>query len=257
MTELVGKVAILTGGSRGIGAAASKALADAGAAVTIVARDTSAAAHVVEAIVAGGGQAYGVSCDVADYGAVEGMVNDTVQRFGKPDIVVNNAGVIEPIGALAESDPAAWMRNINVNLAGAYNVTRATLPHMVAKGGGTIINVSSGAAHRPLEGWSAYCCAKAGLAMLTSALALENGHSGVRVFGLAPGVVDTDMQVTIRASGINRISKLPRESLAPVEHPAAAVVYLCSDAADDLVGKEALLLDPEFRRRIGLAPVQA
>jgi NAD(P)-dependent dehydrogenase (short-subunit alcohol dehydrogenase family) len=123
---------------------------------------------------------------------------------------------------------------------------------MIAKRSGTVINITSGAAHRALEGWSAYCCAKAGLAMLTSALALENAPSGVRVFGLAPGVVDTDMQVTIRASGINRVSKIPRVSLAPVEHPAAAVVYLCSDAADDLIGKEVVLLDPEFRRRIGL-----
>jgi NAD(P)-dependent dehydrogenase (short-subunit alcohol dehydrogenase family) len=73
-----------------------------------------------------------------------------------------------------------------------------------------VINISSGAAHRALEGWSAYCCAKAGFAMLTTALALETTRSGVRVFGLAPGVVDTDMQVTIRASGINRVSQIPR-----------------------------------------------
>jgi NAD(P)-dependent dehydrogenase (short-subunit alcohol dehydrogenase family) len=75
----------------------------------------------------------------------------------------------------------------------------------------------------------------------------------VRVFGLAPGVVDTDMQAAIRASGINRVSKIPRSHLAPVEHPAAAIVYLCTDAADDLAGTEVALLDPEFRRRIGLS----
>jgi NAD(P)-dependent dehydrogenase (short-subunit alcohol dehydrogenase family) len=89
-------------------------------------------------------------------------------------------------------------------------VVRATLPSMLANRGGTVINISSGAAHRALEGWSAYCCAKAGFAMLTTALALETTRSGVRVFGLAPGVVDTDMQVTIRASGINRVSQIPR-----------------------------------------------
>ena len=90
--------------------------------------------------------------------------------------------------------------------------------------------------------------------MLTAALALETAQSGLRVFGLSPGVVDTEMQVTIRASGINRVSQIPRTSLAPVEHPATAILYLCTDAADDLVGKEVALLDPEFRRRIGISP---
>jgi NAD(P)-dependent dehydrogenase (short-subunit alcohol dehydrogenase family) len=159
--------------------------------------------------------------------------------------------VIEPIGALAETDPAAWTRNIGINLIGGYNAVRATLPDMLAGGGGTVINVSSGAAHRPLQGWSAYCSAKAGLAMLTAALALETAQLGVRVFGLAPGVVDTEMQVTIRASGINRVSTIPRASLAPVDQPAAAILYLCTEAADDLVGREVVLLDPEFRRRVG------
>src|SRR3954454_21454706 len=232
MTALAGKVAIVTGGSRGIGSAAATALAGAGARVMTLARDGDAAAEIAHTINAKIGQAYGLACDVTHYDAVEAAVGETVRRCGQPDILVNNAGVIEPIGALSQTDPAAWAQNINVNLIGAYNAVRATLPYMLANGGGTVINISSGAAHRALEGWSAYCCAKAGLAMLTAALALETAQSGVRVFGLAPGVVDTEMQVTIRASGVNRISKIPRTSLAPVEHPAAAVVYLCSDPAD-------------------------
>ena len=253
MPQLAGKIAIVTGGSRGIGAAAATVLARAGAAVTVVGRDGKAASVMADAITVSGGAAHGVSCDIAEHAAVAAMVEETAQRFGPPDILVNNAGVIEPIAPLVQSDPAAWAHNISVNLVGAYYVMRATLPHMLAKGGGTIINVSSGAAHRPLEGWSAYCCAKAGLAMLTAALALETAHAGVRVFGLAPGVVDTDMQVTIRASGINRVSKIPRAHLAPVDLPARAILYLCTNAADDLAGKEVAMLDPMFRRRIGLS----
>ena len=218
----------------------------------VVARDGHAATKVADAITGSGAYACAFSCDVADYGAVEAMIDKTLQRFGKVDILVNNAGVIEPIGVLAQSDPTAWAHNISVNLIGAYNAARVVLPHMLANGGGTVINISSGAAHRPLEGWSAYCCAKAGLAMLTVALTQETAQSGLRVFGLSPGVVDTEMQMKIRASGINRVSQIPRSSLAPVEHPAAAIVYLCTDAADDLVGKEVVLLDPEFRRRVGL-----
>jgi NAD(P)-dependent dehydrogenase (short-subunit alcohol dehydrogenase family) len=180
------------------------------------------------------------------------MAVEANRQFGSVDILVNNAGVIEPIGATADSDPAAWRRNIEINLVGAYHTVRAVLPAMLRRGGGTIVNLSSGAAHRPLEGWGAYCAAKAGLAMLTEAIALEAAASGIRVFGLSPGVIDTDMQVAIRASGINRVSRIPRTDLAPAEHPAAAILYLCSPSADDLAGREVSLGDPEFRRRVGL-----
>jgi 3-oxoacyl-[acyl-carrier protein] reductase len=252
MGELSGKVAIVTGGSRGIGAAAAMALAADGAAVTVVARDGVAAAGIAQVIVERGGRALGIACDVSDYAAVEALVTETDRRFGMIDILVNNAAVVEPIGFLVDSDPSAWERNISINLVGPYNAARGVLPAMLAHGGGTIIDVSSGAAHRPMEGWSAYCAAKAGLAMLTEAIALETGQSGIRVFGLSPGVIDTEMQVKVRASGINRVSRIPRADLAPVEHPAAAIRYLCTSAADDLVGCEVSLADPDFRRRVGL-----
>jgi NAD(P)-dependent dehydrogenase (short-subunit alcohol dehydrogenase family) len=123
---------------------------------------------------------------------------------------------------------------------------------MIEAGGGTIVNVSSGAAIRPLEGWSAYCSAKAGLAMLTQAVMLENTATGIRVFGFQPGTTDTDMQVAIRASGINIVSKIPRENLTPVAHPAAAIVYLCTPEAADLNGQEFSLRDEPFRCRLKL-----
>jgi NAD(P)-dependent dehydrogenase (short-subunit alcohol dehydrogenase family) len=253
MTDLAGKVAIVTGASRGIGAAAAFVLAKAGAAVMLVARDGKRASGLAEEIVAGGGQSIAMACDVADYESVRTMVDEADRRLGSIDILVNNAGVIEPIGAVVQSDPAAWRRSIDVNLVGAYHAARATLPRMLEAGKGTVINISSGAAHHPHEGWSAYCSAKAGLAMLTSAITLECADAGVRVFGLSPGVIDTDMQAAIRASGINRISQIRQIDLAPVGHPAAAILYLCTAAADDLVGKELALNDPVFRRRIGLA----
>jgi NAD(P)-dependent dehydrogenase (short-subunit alcohol dehydrogenase family) len=252
MSDLASKVAIVTGASRGIGAAAAFVLAKAGAAVMLAARDGTRVSQLAREIVAAGGRATGMACDIADYGSVRTVIEKTDQQLGSIDILVNNAGVIEPIGALAQSDPAAWRRGIEVNLVGAYHMARATLPRMLEAGKGTVINISSGAAHRPLEGWAAYCSAKAGLAMLTSAIALECGDAGVRVFGLAPGTIDTDMQATIRASGINRISQIRQIDLAPVGHPAAAILYLCTAAADDLVGKELALNDPVFRRRIGL-----
>jgi NAD(P)-dependent dehydrogenase (short-subunit alcohol dehydrogenase family) len=252
MGSLAGKVAIVTGASRGIGAAAARALAKAGTSVMLAARDGALANEVARSIIAAGGNAAAQACDVSDYAGCENLVAETLARFGRLDVLVNNAGVIEPIARIADSDPAAWARNIDINLTGAYFAIRAVLPVMIAAGGGTIVNVSSGAAIRPLEGWSAYCSGKAGLHMLTRAVAVETAEQGIRVFGFQPGTTDTDMQVLIRASGINQISQIPRANLTPVAHPAAAIVYLCTPAADDLAGQEFSLRDDAFRARLEL-----
>jgi NAD(P)-dependent dehydrogenase (short-subunit alcohol dehydrogenase family) len=253
MQDLAGKVIIVTGASRGIGAAAAAALGKAGATLMLTARNAAQVDSVAQAIARDGGKAAAVACDVSDWAAVQRLVARTQQHYGKIDALINNAGVVEPIAVTAASDPTAWARNIEINLIGAYYAIRAALPPMLAAGGGTIVNVSSGAAHNPLEGWSAYCSAKAGLAMLTRAIALEHAEQGIRVFGFQPGTTDTDMQVLIRASGINPISKIPRENLTPVAHPAAAIVYLCTSAADDLAGKEFSLRDEAFRQRLNLS----
>ena len=252
MGELTGKTIIVTGASRGIGEAAAHALAAEGANVMLTARDGALAAKVAAEITAAGGTAASMACDVSDYAAVEKLVAATTAKFGRPDVLVNNAGVIEPIARLEDSDPAAWARNIQINLVGAYNAVRAVIGPMIAAGGGTVINISSGAAIRPLEGWSAYCTGKAGMHMMTRAIALETAEKGIRVFGFQPGTTDTDMQVQIRASGMNIISRIPRENLTPVSEPAKFIVYLCTQAADDLAGTEFSLRDEDFRKRVGL-----
>jgi NAD(P)-dependent dehydrogenase (short-subunit alcohol dehydrogenase family) len=247
--SLQGKIALVTGASRGLGEGAARALAHEGAAVMLLARDGDLAQKVAREIAAAGGKAEALACDVSDYPAVERAVADTRQRLGGLDILVNNAGVIDPIAEIAASDPAAWARNIQINLIGAYYVVRAVLDGML-QGGGSIINVSSGAAYRPLEGWSSYCAGKAGLAMLTRSLVLET--SGLRIFGFSPGTIDTDMQVKIRASGLNQVSQIPRANLSPVEHAVRGLVYLCSPASDDLIGQDVSMRDDVFRKRIGL-----
>ncbi|MDP1837540.1 MAG: SDR family oxidoreductase [Reyranella sp.] len=252
MARLDGQVALVTGASRGLGAAVARAMADQGAAVMLVARDEAAVAAVAREIVASGGRAEALACDVADYGAVAGAVAATRERLGGLDMLVNNAGVIEPIADLATSDPATWANNIQINLVGAYNVVRAVLGGMLKDSGGTIVNVSSGAAHQPLEGWSAYCAGKAGLAMVTRAIALETAGRGIRIFGFSPGTIDTDMQVKIRASGMNRVSRIPRGDLSPVAHAVRGLLYLCDGASDDLIGQDVSMRDEAFRPRIGL-----
>jgi 3-oxoacyl-[acyl-carrier protein] reductase len=252
MQSLAGKIVIVTGAGRGIGAAAAEALARAGASLVLTARTASQTESVAQSITRAGGSAMSIPCDVSSWSAVQQLTEATLQRFGKIDALINNAGVIEPIARIAESDPAAWARSIEINLIGAYHAVRAVLPPMIAAGGGSIVNVSSGAAHNPLEGWTGYCSGKAGLAMLTRGIAQEHAAQGIRVFGFQPGTTDTDMQVVIRASGINPVSQIPRANLTPVAHPAAAIVYLCTSAADDLAGKEFSLRDEAFRSRLDL-----
>jgi NAD(P)-dependent dehydrogenase (short-subunit alcohol dehydrogenase family) len=247
------ELALVTGASRGLGEGVARGLADQCKAVILTARDKSSLARVASEIKAAGGQALSVPCDVSDFKEVERAVSEARNRFGRLDILINNAGVIEPISDIAKSDPAIWARNITINVIGAYNVVRAVLPGMLAQGGGTIVNISSGAAYQPLEGWSAYCSSKSGLAMLTRSIALETASKGIRIFGFSPGIIDTDMQAKIRSSGINSVSKIPRDQLAPVEHAVRGILFLCSSGADDLIGQDVSIRHDSFRKRIGLA----
>ncbi|MCX5571946.1 SDR family NAD(P)-dependent oxidoreductase [Kaistia nematophila] len=252
---LDGEIALVTGAKGGIGAAAAKALAEAGARVIVTARRLADAEAVAGQCAEG--RALGLACDVADPEAVRAAVREATALVGAPTLLVNNAGTVQPIGLLHETDADAWAANINATLIGAAAMARAVLPAMLDRGGGAIVNLSSGAAHRAMEGWSAYCAAKAGLAMVTKSLALEYGARGIRAFGFAPGIVDTGMQVEIRASGINPVSKLPREALASVDDPAKAIVFLCTSAAGDLAGLEVDIREASFRERAGLPALPA
>ena len=252
MAELAGKVVLVTGASRGIGEAAARALAVAGASVMLTARSGDALRDIARQIGTAGSKIETMVCDVSEYAQCEAVAEAMKRRFGPIDALINNAGVIDPIASVADGDPADWARSISINLIGAYNAIRCVLPDMIARGGGHIVNVSSGAALRPLEGWSAYCAGKAGLAMLTRAIQLEHAAAGIRVFGFQPGTTDTDMQVKIRASGMNMVSQIPREKLTPVALPAKGIVYFCTGAADDLSGQEISLNDPNFRARSGI-----
>jgi NAD(P)-dependent dehydrogenase (short-subunit alcohol dehydrogenase family) len=139
-----------------------------------------------------------------------------------------------------------------VNRFGVFHLCRALLPHMLERGSGTIVNISSGAASRPLEGWNAYCMGKAAAAMFTRALVHEYGRSGLRIYDFIPGVVAADMQVRIRASGVNEVSRLPLDRLIPPADPARVIAYLCSPAAADLPSGAQSIRDAALRARVGL-----
>lgn len=248
--DMTGKTALITGASRGIGAATARIFAAAGANVVLTARSGDALARLVEEI---GPRARAATCDVSRYDEVEAAVALAHDAFGGLDVLIGNAGVIEPISHLAEADPAAWSTVIDINLKGVFNGMRAALPGMRAAGGGTIITISSGAAHNPLEGWSHYCASKAGAAMLTECADKENRAAGLRVMGLSPGTVATQMQHEIKDSGVNPVSRLDWSDHIPPDWPARALLWMCGPDADDWLGQEISLRDAGIRARVGLS----
>ena len=141
---------------------------------------------------------------------------------------------------------------IDINLKGIFYGMRAAMPVMQDAGGGTIITVSSGAAHHALEGWSHYCASKAGAAMLTEAADLEARQHGLRVMGLSPGTVATQMQREIKASGMNPVAQLDWSDHIPPEWPARTMIWMCSPDADEFLGQEISLRDEGIRARAGL-----
>lgn len=251
--DLTGKTALITGASRGIGAAAAKTLAEAGASVVLAARGTEAIETLAAEIRAAGGVASSIGCDVSRYADMEAAVALAVQAHGGLDILVNNAGMIDPIETLPRTDPAAWARLIDVNVTGVYNGIRASAAALAARGDGRIVNISSGAATGNVPGWSAYCASKAAVLSLTRHADMELSPQGIRVVGLSPGTVATRMQREIKASGVdNRVRQLEWEDHIPPEWPARAILWLCGPAGAAHAGGDVSLREPQIRDALDL-----
>lgn len=248
--DLNGKGVVITGASRGIGAATARAFAQAGAQVALLARGADEIAQLAGEI---GPNALAIPCDVTRYWEVEAAINAAHRAFGRLDVLIGNAGVIEPISPLAQADPEAWGQVIDINLKGVFHGMRAAVPLMLGAGGGTVITISSGAAYSALEGWSHYCASKAGALMLTASLHKEYAGRGIRALGLSPGTVATQMQREIKASGINPVAALKWEDHIPPEWPAKALMWMCGPEADGYLGADVMLRDAEIRARLGLS----
>ncbi len=246
---LQGKTALVTGANKGLGAGMVADLARHGANVVLAVRSVPLGDALVAGLVECSGRLAVVPCDVSQKDAGARAVAAAIDAFGALDILVNNAGQVEPIGHFLDNDSDAWEQAVTVNLFGAQRMARAALPQLIARGG-TLVNISSGAGHTPREGWSAYCASKAALAMLTRAIALEYAGKGVCSYGFQPGVVDTDMQVSIRASDMNEISRLRRDQLAAPAVPARWVSWLCAERPRDLDGKDFSINDAALRARV-------
>lgn len=254
MSDTERSVAIIVGASRGIGAATAVALARRAGIVCVAAPPGESCDAVVAAVRAAGGVADAYECDAGRWNQVQELVSAVLEHYGRIDSLVNCAGIMQPVALVEDCDADSWARCQTVNLIGAFHGCRAVLPHFRRRGRGVIVNLSTGAAFHALEGWSAYCCSKAGLAMLSRIVAAEVKDTEIRVYSFQPGMVNTALGRESMRVDINRVTRLDPATFAPPEEPAHAIAWLCAERPVDLAGQEVVVTDPEIRRRAGLAP---
>jgi 3-oxoacyl-[acyl-carrier protein] reductase len=235
--SLTGKVALVTGGSRGIGAAIARRMAAAGAHVAIgyQARGDAAASLVAD-ITQAGGHGLAVQGDIADADAAQRIATETVARFGRIDILVNCAG-IGPYRAMGAMD-AAFIRSIlDANVLGTVLITQAVLAHLSAPGG-RIINIASALAYRPVPTSSVYSASKAAVVTLTHAWSKELGPRGITVNAIAPGVIETEMTAGILAErGPAVVAMTPLGRIGQTDDIAGIALFLCSAEAGWITGR--------------------
>jgi len=240
-----GRVAIVTGGGRGIGRALSEGLAAAGASVVVASRSREVCDETVAAIEATGGTALAVAADVGEAEAREMLVGATIDRFGRLDILVNNAGVLKPHRTEKVTD-AEFDEIFGINVKGPVFLAQQALPHLAADGGGTIVNVSALGAFQPMVGIGAYCAAKAAMVNWTSTMAKEWAAQQVRVNLVVPGPVATDMILPRdperRAAFVEQMAgETLVGRLAEPDDLVGAVLFLASDASAFMTGRSLFL----------------
>ncbi len=238
MTELEGRVALVTGAARGNGAAIARGLAEAGASVACADLDAAGAARVAAEIGAAGGRATGLALDVADAASCEAAAEAARATFGPVSILVNNAGIIRRTPIDAETFAADWEAVLSVNAGGAMRMARACLADLRATRG-AVVNIGSIMSVRGGPGLAAYAASKGALLQLTRVLAQELAADGVRVNALAPGVIETEMTAATRANpeAIGRfLAHTPMGRVGKPEELVGPVRFLVSDAASYVTG---------------------
>jgi len=241
--RLDGRVAIVTGASRGLGRAMALALAEAGADLALAARSKPDLEETARQVEARGRRALVVPTDVTVCSAVDALVSQTVATYGKLDILVNNSGTAQ-VTPLAELRPEEWSRIIDTNLTGVFNGCRAAAPHLIAQTSGKVINVASVLAVAGLPGYVAYAASKGGIISLTRALAVEWARYNIQVNALAPGWFVTPMnEQAFGDPGIRErlLRDVPMRRTGRLEEIGPLTVYLASSASDFMTGQTIFL----------------
>jgi NAD(P)-dependent dehydrogenase (short-subunit alcohol dehydrogenase family) len=239
--RLDGRVAIVTGASRGIGRAIAVAYAEAGAQVVVTSRNLDACAAVVREIAAAGGSALAVACDIGDRSSHGRLLDATVARFGRLDVLVNNAGILRPHHTVKVTE-AELDELLSVNLKGPLFLSVAALEHLAADGGGSIVNIGALGATQPMEGIGAYCAVKAAMANWSTTMAREWAARGVRVNVLVPGSVATELILPTDPERRARfVEDMQAQNLfgrlAEPDDLVGAALFLAGDASGYMTGR--------------------
>jgi NAD(P)-dependent dehydrogenase (short-subunit alcohol dehydrogenase family) len=253
--ELLGKIAIITGGGRGIGRAIALAFAREGASIAVAARTRHEIDETSVCIRELGCSALSIKTDVSKWDDVVHLVNCTQETLGTVDILVNCAGVQGPIGSMVDNEVAEWIESIQINLVGVFLCTKAVMPIMLAKRFGKIINLSGGGAATPRERFTSYSAAKAGVIRLTESLSKEVADYNIQVNAIAPGPCKTRMIEQILAAGERAGAKGLEEAKrqmetggTPLNIPADLAVFLASAKSGSLTGRLISAVHDDWRR---------
>lgn len=251
MASLKDKVVVLTGASRGIGAAAARMLAEDGPKLILCARSADANAETKAAVEAIGATAETHGFDVSDEAAAKAFVDDVLARHGRIDVLINNAGSGK-MGSVADVKPEDYLAVQRINVMGPYNMIYAALPSMLERDAGTIINLTSARAFIPDRFYAAYCSSKAALLSMTQCLHFDLQDTNVKIFAFSPGFTETDMVREIYSSKVFRQAALTPDQGQPPERPAKVMTWLAREAPDDLAGQHVQVQFNDISRRAGL-----
>ena len=237
--DLTGKVALITGASRGIGQAIAEAYAAAGAKVVLASRKQESLDEVAEIIQSNGGEALPIAAHTGDDDAVNELVAKATEAYGGIDIAVNNAATNPHFGPVMTADESHWDKIMDVNVKGYFRVAKGCVASMKARGGGKIINIASIAGLAPQPGMGVYCVSKAAVLMLTQVLAAELAADNIQVNAIAPGFIKTKFSAAIWSNpNINEavMKQIPQGRMAEPEELTGIMLYLASDAASFTTG---------------------
>ena len=242
-TMLASRTAVITGAAGGIGAAIAHLFASHGASVACL--DLAPPSALAAAIEAAGGRALAVAADVTDPASVDAAIQRVQDALGPVTILINGAAALDPTATIIDLHPDDWRRTLDVTLTGAYLVSRAVLPGMIAAGGGSIVHVASQMGHVGAPGRAAYCAAKGALIQLAKVMALDHAADGVRVNSLSPGAIETG-RLTHRFGSMDqaRAAAVPRHPIGRLGQPeeiAEAALFLVSDRSRFMTGSDLLI----------------